>query len=126
MYNSASPLNISRTDYIVPALSGCLLVYYLCLSTWLNKLKFMIYIGSHTLVILALHFLCFKLVCLLYIIFSGSDIRLLAQFAVLNNAPEYLWLPYTLVGVFIPIILRYSYLYIYECFIYNFRGKRRV
>lgn len=98
LYFSSAPLTLDRADYIIPCVFGCLMVYFICQDRRLRNQKCLIYIGSHTLVILALHFLAFKTVTFLYILLTYSDIKLLAQFAVLRDAPEWLCVPYTLGG----------------------------
>lgn len=125
LYFSSSPLTLDRIDYVIPCVLGCLLIYFLCLKKWLSNQKSLIYVGSHTLVILALHFLAFKSVSFIYIIWQHADIRLLAQFAVLWESPNWLWLPYTLVGVLIPLIINRIYCKVRESIIHNVRWEGR-
>lgn len=126
LFYSSSPLTIDRLDYLIPSILGCSFIYFLCSWNCLKDQKYLIYIGSHTLIILALHFISFKLISWIYILLSNSDIKLLAQFAVLENSPKWLWLFYLCSGVFLPLAVRGSYLYIYENLIHSFRGEGRI
>lgn len=126
LFYSSSPLTIDRLDYLIPSILGCLFIYFLCSWRYLKNQKYLIYIGSHTLIILALHFLSFKLISWIYILLSNSDIKLLAQFAVLEDTPNWLWLFYLCSGIFLPLVARKSYLYIYENLILCFRWKGRI
>lgn len=126
LYYNSNPLNIARVDYIIPCVAGCLMTYYACSSIWLREQISLIYVGSHTLIILALHFLSFKFTSLAYIIYYGLDIKLLAQFAVLTDSPRLLCIPYLLGGVIIPLVLRCTYKKIYESIILCVRRTGRV
>lgn len=70
----------------------------------------LIYIGENTMIILALHFTCFKLINLLKVYYYGMDERLYGSFPVLYSDPSrngVVWLLlYILIGVLIPIIIK--------------------
>jgi fucose 4-O-acetylase-like acetyltransferase len=123
LYFSSAPLSLDRADYIIPCIAGCLMVYFICQDIRLRNQKYLIYIGSHTLVILALHFISFKVISFLYIALTHSNIKLLAQFAVLRDAPQWLCVPYTLGGVFVPLIFNYLYLCAHENIVYCIRRQ---
>lgn len=72
--------------------------------------KIMIRIGYNTLPIVLMHFLSFKLVSYVYLQIKGLDLIYLASFPVLYNAPRYLWILYTVVGVSIPLAVNYIYI----------------
>ena len=66
------------------------------------------YIGNHTLVILALHFLAFRLVSCLIVYFNGFDIVHIAEHPVIKDLPAInpsWWILYTVVGISIPLLL---------------------
>ena len=62
------------------------------------------YIGQHTMPILILHFLAFKLVTLLYCLFANEKSNRLIEFPVLKNV-TYLWPCYMIVGLLIPLAI---------------------
>lgn len=66
--------------------------------------RFLYYVGNHTLVILGLHFLCFKLVNLLIIWYYQLPIDRLASFPNIKGYP-YTWIIYTVVGVVMPLVM---------------------
>lgn len=61
------------------------------------------YLGRHTLWILIFHFLSFKIVSYSYLKITDGDMLLLAAFPVIKTV-AYLWLPYTIIGLVIPIV----------------------
>lgn len=94
---------------------GFMFIYQI--SFLLNKYSAFIfnvveYIGKNTLPILCLHFLCFKLVSYLYLLFTNSNISQLSSFPILYNQ-NYQWLLcilYLLSGIIIPLLLYQIYL----------------
>lgn len=70
--------------------------------------KYLIYVGKHTMPILALHLLSFKLVSLMYILVHGRPICLLASFHILFETPLYYWIFYTIIGVAVPLMIDYA------------------
>lgn len=125
-YFNSSPLTPDRFDYFIPCFAGCLLTYYVCSFKWIVNLIPLIYIGSHTLIILILHFLCFKLISLMHILINDIDIKRLSEFAVMSDTPPYLWILYTIFGVALPLLLREIYLKFHENIILRLRGPRRI
>lgn len=65
------------------------------------------YLGRHTLWIVILHFLSFKVVTWLYLWVSGEDMQLLATFPGLRGIPL-LWIAYTVAGVVIPLAVEFA------------------
>lgn len=101
--------------YTVTALFGILAIY--CLSKKLlifqSKIQeYLIYIGNNTLTILTWHFLCFKLVSLIIIIYYKEPIARLAEFPVITEYSRNGWfIIYFLFGILIPIRMsKYTYL----------------
>lgn len=71
--------------------------------------RFFYYAGNNTMIILALHFTCLKLVSLVKIAAYGWPIERLAEFPVIEENNECWWIAYTIVGVCIPLLLQYGY-----------------
>lgn len=104
--------------FSVSAISGSLIT--ICFSFYIEQKvtfvrKVLYYIGNHTLVILALHFLCFRLVsfagCLLY----GLDFAHVAEHPVINKFPivnSIWWIIYTIVGIICPLLINLFWNYI--------------
>jgi len=89
--------------YIVASMSGWFFLYGIaeCICTY-NFSKIFSYIGEHSIVVVGLHFLCFKIISFLQIKFYGYPDFMLASFPVLNGK-EYWWIGYALFGVCIPL-----------------------
>lgn len=91
---------VTILPYYLIAMAGTIGV--ISLSKFLANHRFanvLVYIGNKTLYILTFHFLAFKLVSFIYIIFSGLPIELLSQNPVLKESPNWLWPIYSIVGV---------------------------
>lgn len=64
----------------------------------------LLYIGNHTLIILALHFLVFKLVSIVIILIYDLPISRLADYpAIIDYGNKGWWVVYTIAGVVIPL-----------------------
>jgi len=63
------------------------------------------YIGRHTIPIVILHLISFKVVTLLYIGLKALPIFMLASFPVLFDTGEWIKIIYTMVGVFVPLLI---------------------
>lgn len=61
-------------------------------------------LNESSLWIMALHFLSFKLVSLVYIKLTRLPIVLLASFPVIHTNNKVLWIPYSVVGTIIPVL----------------------
>ena len=93
--------------YYVLAICGIFFTLSLSLLLEKTRAKRLLYvIGNETLVILALHFLCFKLVSLLKIWQYGYPINRLAEFPVIAENNNVYWIVYTLIGVSLPVCLQ--------------------
>lgn len=92
--------------FIIISLVGCYFVIYL--SQIINRTRFIkktfILIGKHSLAIMALHILAFKLVNLLQITIYSYDIEYLSASPVITENINYWWIIYTVVGTFLPIL----------------------
>ena len=90
--------------YIISSLIGIYLSIYLAkLVADNNVIK---YIGKNTLIVLALHFTCFKIVDFCYIKYTNLPISELSKFPIVSQK---LWVAYSLVGILIPISIKYIY-----------------
>lgn len=74
--------------------------------------EYLVYIGNNTLTVLTWHFLCFKLVSLILIIYYKEPIARLAEFPVITEYSRNGWfIIYFLFGIFIPIKMsKYNFL----------------
>lgn len=88
------------------SISGSILIFRL--SKLLENItcirNVLYYLGNHTLIILSLHFLAFKIVNLMIIYHENLYFSHLAEFPIIENHQRY-WILYTLIGVFVPVIL---------------------
>lgn len=111
--NYANMLNYDSSDilpYIVFSIVGVISIF--CISSVLEhtRLKHILtYIGDNTMIILALHFISFKIASLIKIYAYGLDIKKLAYFPVIPDYNEYFWILYTIIGVSIPLIVLSGY-----------------
>lgn len=96
--------------FLTASLLGWLLLYEAAyFIKQLQPLKdFFVLLGQNTLSVAILHFLCFKPVSLIGIMILGDPSYALAAFPVLYMGGLW-WIPYTLVGLFIPILLSLLY-----------------
>lgn len=82
-------------------------------------------IGENTLTIMALHYLAFKLVSLLQIAIYNYPIKFLAYYPVIPYKTAYWWIPYTLVGIFVPLIVALFSDKLKEFVINNYRQLKK-
>lgn len=89
--------------YLAASLLGWILLYFV--TDLIRKMKLgncLRYIGQHTMPIVLLHFLSFKLVSAMYCILSDSPMLLVAWYPSIKTS-GHLWLYYGIVGVIVPI-----------------------
>ncbi|MBR2491927.1 MAG: acyltransferase family protein [Paludibacteraceae bacterium] len=84
------------------------------LAKWSSPIiSVLVYIGKNTMIILALHFSCFKIVNLMKIYYYNLDNVPYGSFPILANDPSannvFWWILYIIVGVFIPIAIKWYY-----------------
>ena len=65
------------------------------------------YIGQNTMVIFALHMLCFKIGNLLKIIIYDLPTYRLAEFQIIEDYNSFFWTIYTTIGIVIPLMMDY-------------------
>ena len=100
------------TPRIIPFMTtaiGAVWAFYSIFKKLENKisLKFLsilLYIGNHTLIILALHFLAFKFISIIIISIYNLPISRLAEYpAILEYANKGWWIIYSIAGVILPL-----------------------
>lgn len=107
--------------YSIAAVAGILLTLNVSnvinySSSFLKRPLF--FVGNHTLEILALHFLMFRVVSYLYLLGYDMDVSHIAEHPVIASihTPSYMWIVYSIVGVCAPIVLVIFYLFICNSF----------
>lgn len=114
MCNQIGSVNIDLNQYTTPlfliitsAAGWCLLYggsYFILKIEWLKKM--FVFIGSNTIPILLLHFLCFKVVTLLELKLYNLPPYMLASYPVLIHDGLW-WIVYGVVGIAFPLMLVY-------------------
>ena len=108
------PRNMSTAEtffdlcfFLVISLSGIFAIFAISKMVSKSVFKsFFVFIGQNTLVILALHFLCFKLVNYAKICYYDLDFDMLSCFPVIFEYNNALWmLLYCIVGILIPLAI---------------------
>lgn len=96
--------------YTIVAISGIIMV--LNLSKLIEKSSIrsaFYYLGNNTMIVLALHFTCFKIISLIKIYVYGWPIARLAEFPVIEQNNECWWSIYFVIGLATPILIQYGY-----------------
>lgn len=110
----------SPTYLLLTSILGWIFLFSIAIV--INKCKCLAYairtIGEHSLSVLLLHFLAFKIVTLLQIIIYDYDICALGTFATLKNGVGWSFL-YLVVGIYIPVLLDI----LIKKMLYNIRNK---
>ncbi len=104
----------AQRKYIDPSfvllcgVSGIYLNVYLAkLFASFGNIRFVNYAGKNTMVILAMHFLAFKLVSLLLIYQQDLPMDMLASFPCITSANQYFRWLYVLAGLVVPLAVKY-------------------
>ena len=79
------------------------------------------YIGKHTLPIVILHLLAFKIVSYIGVLANGQELYLVAAFPVLYRGGLW-WMAYTVVGIVVPLLLGQLYNKI-KCYVRGMYGN---
>lgn len=87
--------------------------------------KIIEYISQRAVSIIALHFLCFKIVTLIGIMVYGLDIRYLAASNELFKDGLW-WLLYTVIGIVVPLLIDYIYLKIKGKIVLYIRKRKQI
>lgn len=108
--------------FLAASFAGWFLLYSIASCKGIRENKFLIYTGQHTLSILVLHFLAFKIVTFIYILISNKDMLYLAAFPVIRNVP-FLWLFYTVCGVSVSLFAEYVFFICKKALLKNIKSK---
>lgn len=117
LYTSPEQYNIASNKYynpiilIITAISGFILVMYVSYKiSKINTLSNIFsYIGRHTICILCLHTLAFRLITYLFVKMNKYPDLMLAAHPIIQNT-NFWWLAYGIVGVCIPLLILGLYL----------------
>jgi fucose 4-O-acetylase-like acetyltransferase len=96
--------------YEVLAFSGIIMV--LNVSKLIERFSiktFFYYVGNNTMIILALHLVCLKVISLLKIVIYGWPIERLSEFPVIEQNNTVWWVGYVIAGVSIPLLIQKYY-----------------
>lgn len=109
--------------FLVVSLTGFFILYGIAvtLQKFSNKIiscivKAIAYISKRSVPIIALHFLCFKIVSFVGVLALGMDSYMIASFPVLFQNGAY-WLAYTVVGITLPLLADALYLKVKKSFL---------
>lgn len=92
--------------YSIAALLGWNMLYFF--SVIIHKLKIhsiLVFLGQHTMSIVLFHFLAFKIISYLYLIIKNQSLIGLSVHPVIKDG--WLWVPYLICGITIPILLSF-------------------
>ncbi|MEE8807931.1 MAG: acyltransferase family protein [Lactimicrobium sp.] len=109
--NSLGSIDLNVNSYTNPvyllivSFAGWQFIYEISILIRKNRkaARIFIYIGQHTFIIFALHFLCFKIVNYLGVVFSGKPHYMVAAFPVLYRGSLW-WICYMAVGIMVPLL----------------------
>lgn len=94
--------------YFIVAFSGSFLTLSIAKKIEKNKARHIFYyLGQNTMVIFALHMLCFKIGNLLKIIIYDFPMHRLAEFQIIEDNNTFFWIVYTIIGIAIPLLFDY-------------------
>lgn len=93
---------------VIMGLMGICVV--ISISAWLNNLKYLrivfSFVGEHTLVILGLHLICFKIISVCYVFLHGYPTKMISQYPVIFDfAHRGGWIIYSFFGIATPLLL---------------------
>lgn len=109
-YNKVLPFSIGAMAgiFFIIYLSNMIDAKFTCIKPVLY------YVGNHTLVILALHFLSFRLVSYILSLWYGIDTLHIAEHPVIKDIlsinNSWWWALYAFVGIGVPLLLNYAWL----------------
>ena len=109
IYSVIGDIKIAVLYLIITPLLGTYLVVFI--SKKLSQKGWLLFfgkLGEHTIAILALHFLCFKLINYIIVIIYGLDKRFIASLPVIEGYESW-FLAYALAGIFLPYTIQLLY-----------------
>lgn len=104
--------------FVFASICGYLYLYLIAdLLLLVKNIKIIDYINSfivnlsiHSVSIMALHLLCFKIINYFGVLLLNKELYLVAAFPVLFKG-NFCWIPYTVVGLVIPLLLTFTFNY---------------
>lgn len=99
---------ITVIPFFIVAYAGIIMTLSISKRTEKYSVKYILYyLGQNTMVIFALHMLCFKIGNLIKIAFYDMPIYRLAEFQIIYEHNNYYWIVYTIIGISIPLLIDY-------------------
>ncbi len=99
---------ITAIPFFIVAFSGTVLTLNISQVIESYKIKYLFYyLGQNTLVIFALHMLCFKIGNLLKILIYNYPMNRLAEFQIILDNNILFWIIYTIIGITVPLFINY-------------------
>lgn len=125
IYSTVGSLRYSILYLVVTPILGTYCILYMSKLFQDNKkFKFFQKIGRLTIVILALHFLCFKFVSFVIVYLENLNINHIALFPVIPNHEEWFF-AYTIAGICIPVAIHYLFINTRDSFMQLFSSKKK-
>ena len=129
VYDRLGGIALGENDFMDPvflltaSVAGWLLLYEgaVILKNKPFLCKIISYIGEHTLPIVILHLLAFKIVSYIGVLVKGQDFYLVAAFPVLYRG-SFWWIAYTVVGSFVSLLMDILYQKI-KCYVRGLYGS---
>lgn len=91
--------------FIITGTLGTVFIHSVCYHFHFLQKNVLYYIGNHTLYILVLHLTSFKIVSIIIIMVLHLPVQRLSEYPVIDTWHHITWIPYSLVGVLIPILI---------------------
>lgn len=98
--------------FVIISFLGFIFLYVIAdiICTYINRIaKVIAYFSIRAVPIIAVHFLAFKIVSVIGVVFFGMDSYLIASFPVLFT-DGFWWIAYTIVGIGVPLLLDFPYI----------------
>ncbi len=100
--------NTTVIPFFIVGLSGTILTLNISHTLETNKIKYLFYyLGQNTMVIFALHMLCFKIGNLLKILIYNYPMNRLAEFQIILDNNNLFWIIYSIIGITVPLFFNY-------------------
>jgi hypothetical protein len=115
--HSHGEIDLSSNDienpifFSVVSLAGWFLLYgisSLLLRTKCKLVSAISYISIHSVAIVALHFLCFKIINAIAVCVTNQEMYMIAAFPVLMFSGAW-WIAYTTVGIVVPLLINFAF-----------------
>lgn len=104
----ASGMITNAVFFMIVSVAGYVLVYTISIVIPIRLKRAFVYIGQHSIMILLLHLLAFKLISWLYVVIANKPMIYLAVFPSIRNV-DCLWVLYTISGIAIPLLFQWIF-----------------